>query len=396
MFRKMPIILLAVIIATIFLDDFIPFQMKSFFYALSLSIKSVIIFILPAIIFMLLFKTTSQLARNATKMIILILAGVCVSNFISTMISYQIGKAIHTMDLSIALPSDTEGLTPLWLFSLPKLLSNGIAMFSGLALGIICSLLAPNVAAKISGIFEKWVGAVLKFVIYLIPIFIIGFIVKLIHDKVMENILRDYALIFTLVALAVFGYIASVFLVSERFQFSSFIKRIRNMMPAAIAGFGSMSSAAAMPLTIVGAEKNSTNLNLTRLVIPTTVNIHLIGDCFAIPIFAFAVLKNFGVEDPAFLSYLTFACYFVIAKFSVAAIPGGGIIVMLPILENYLGFTAEMASLITALYILFDPVITSANIMGNGAFALASNKLQAFFTKRKTEISASPIAEVLD
>ena len=42
---------------------------------------------------------------------------------------------------------------------------------------------------------------------------------------------------------------------------------------------------------------------------------------------------------------------------------------MLPILEQYLGFNAEMLSLITALYILFDPIITSVNILGNGAFA---------------------------
>ena len=48
---------------------------------------------------------------------------------------------------------------------------------------------------------------------------------------------------------------------------------------------------------------------------------------------------------------------------------------MLPILENYLGFNAEMLSLITALYLLFDPVITGANILGNGGFSLAFDQL---------------------
>jgi len=61
------------------------------------------------------------------------------------------------------------------------------------------------------------------------------------------------------------------------------------------------------------------------------------------------VMKNFGFDQPELWAYLTFAFYFVMAKFSVAAIPGGGIIVMLPILENCLGFNAEMMSLITAL-----------------------------------------------
>ena len=95
-------------------------------------------------------------------------------------------------------------------------------------------------------------------------------------------------------------------------------------------------------------------------------------------------MKSFGVADPSFLTYLPFAFYFVLAKFSVAAIPGGGIIVMLPILESKLGFTGEMASLITALYILFDPIITSANVAGNGAFAMLIHKITSYRKKKKT------------
>ena len=83
----------------------------------------------------------------------------------------------------------------------------------------------------------------------------------------------------------------------------------------------------------------------------------------------FAILKNFGVAEPSLWSYLIFSCYFVVAKFSVAAVPGGGIIVMLPIIESCFGFNADMLSLITALYILFDPVITTCNILGNGCLA---------------------------
>ena len=75
------------------------------------------------------------------------------------------------------------------------------------------------------------------------------------------------------------------------------------------------------------------------------------------------------MQEPSLLNYLIFSMYFVIAKFSVAAVPGGGILVMLPIPKTYLGFNTEMMSLITALYLLFDPVITCANVLGNGAFA---------------------------
>ena len=106
-----------------------------------------------------------------------------------------------------------------------------------------------------------------------------------------------------------------------------------------------------------------------------TVNIHLVGDCIAIPIFAYAVLKSFGMTEPSVYNYLIFTIHFVMMKFSVVAIPGGGIIVMLPILERYLGFNGDMMSLITALYVLFDPVITASNVLGNGALAKGIDRL---------------------
>jgi Na+/H+-dicarboxylate symporter len=185
----------------------------------------------------------------------------------------------------------------------------------------------------------------------------------------MTMIIKDYTLILAIIALALFGYILLAYFLLSNGRAGEFLQSLKNMLPAAVSGFSTMSSAASMPLTIIGAENNAKNKDLVGSVIPATVNIHLIGDCFAIPIFAYAVLKNYGMPDPTLMSYLIFTCYFVLAKFSVAAIPGGGIIVMLPILEAYLGFNADMMSLITALYILFDPVITCANVLGNGAFA---------------------------
>ena len=47
------------------------------------------------------------------------------------------------------------------------------------------------------------------------------------------------------------------------------------MMPAALAGFGSMSSVASMPLTILGAEKSSKNGDIAKSTIPVTVNVQL-------------------------------------------------------------------------------------------------------------------------
>jgi Na+/H+-dicarboxylate symporter len=384
MFKKMPFILLAVIALAALANPFLPEFFKSILYAISLSIKSIIIFTLPFLIFGLMFKTAAHIAQRATKMILAILAAVVVSSFIALVASYGVGSFAFGMPLSMTHPAESLSLQPSFELVLPKWLGNGYAMLAGLVSGVLLARWRPQLADRISLWVESVVNKVLKGILYLIPVFIGGFVVKLSHDKVISYIVQNYAMIFCLIGSAVFSYIALLYLAVNRCQWRATWQSIKNMLPAGIAGFGSMSSAASMPLTILGAEKNAKNPQFARSIIPATVNIHLIGDCFATPIFAFAILSSSGLAEPTLLQYLVFAFYFVLAKFSVAAVPGGGILVMLPILESCLGFDAQMLSLITALYILFDPVITCANVLGNGGFAMGMDRM----CKKNLEIKA--------
>ena len=381
MFRKMPFILLALMILIGIVHSWIPLEVKSILYGMSLSIKSLIVFSLPFIIFGLLFKTTVGFARNASKVIIAILIAICMSNFLSTMVGYSMGRIAYRFDLTMSFPNEGAELQPAWSILLPKWIGNDSAMFAGLICGIVLGWWKPSWAAAIAGRVDQVVSRVLKGFLYVIPLFISGFVMKMYHDNVMNYIIQNYGKVFGLIACSVFTYIALIYFLANRGRETSWVQSLKNMMPAAIAGFGSMSSAAAMPLTLLGTEKNSENPDLARSIIPATVNVHLIGDCFAIPIFAFAVMKSFGVSEPAFSHYLIFASYFVLAKFSVAAVPGGGILVMLPILEHELGFDPTMLSLITALYILFDPIITCANVLGNGGFAMNLSRLPRLYKK---------------
>lgn len=387
MFRQMPVILIALICAIVFLNSYIPLPFQQAFYAMSLTIKSCIIFLLPLIIFGLLFKAALNLSNNATRIIGLILGGVCLSNFISTYLSHFIGEWIYHFDLSLispeALGQGQSGLQPLWTFTLPSWIGNDKAMFAGLGLGILCGLFKLPFAFRLSQFFDQAISYVLKGITFFIPLFVTGFMIKLQADNVLHIIFQDYALIFVMIAVFQFSYILILYFLVNGGNIRAFLSNIKDMIPAAISGFCTMSSAATMPLTIIGAENNVQNKNLVDSVIPATVNVHLIGDCFAIPILAYAVLKNYGQPEPFLFDYLIFTLYFVLAKFSVAAIPGGGILVMLPILEKYMGFNGDMMSLITALYILFDPVITSANVLGNGAFAKIIDHVVTFLQRRK-------------
>lgn len=369
MFKKMPFLLIALIVLVSLVEPYLPLVFKSGFYALSLSIKSIIVFILPLIIFSLLFRAINHLAGKATHLMIVILGLLIISNFVATMSGYITGPMIYRMDMVLLNPDNMKGLEPLWSWGMPSLIANDKAMFGSIIIAFLMQRFFTEKSHRVVHILNQVVGHLLKSVLLVIPFFIAGFVLKLSHDGMMRTLIHDYALIFIFIAASQCIYLFLYYVSVHFFNMKDVFKSLKNMLPAAISGFSTMSSAASMPLTLSGVEHFVKNKDAAGTVIPTTVNVHLIGDCIAIPLLAFAVMKSFGVAEPSIISYFIFTLYFVLAKFSVAAIPGGGIIVMLPILESYLGFTSPMMSLITALYVLFDPVITTANILGNGAFA---------------------------
>lgn len=383
MLKKMPFILICVIVGVIILAPMLPLFMTQLLYSISLSIQKCIELLLPLIIFGLLFKSTVTLSKNASKIIGIILLLVCISNFFSTVISHCIGEWVYGFNLSMILPSSLCKLDPLWQINPPKLIQNSHAMFAGLFLGILGSHFFYVKALQAANAMEKIISKILQSFTYFIPLFIAGFVAKMQYDNVISIIIKEYFFIFGSIALALLCYLLVVYFLLSNCNIKKGLKSISNMIPAALSGFSTMSSAASMPLSLIGVENNTLNKDIARSVIPATVNIHLVGDCFAIPIFAYAILKSFGVAQPSIEQYMTFSFYFVLAKFSVAAIPGGGILVMLPILKTYLNFNAEMMSLITALYVLFDPVITCANVLGNGAFAMLIDKIAHTFIQKK-------------
>ena len=48
---------------------------------------------------------------------------------------------------------------------------------------------------------------------------------------------------------------------------------------------------------------------------------------------------------------------------------------MLPLLKSLFGFTPEMLSMMTALYLLQDGFGTAANVMGDGALVMVLNRI---------------------
>lgn len=376
-FQNTSLSLIVVIAFALIFGDQLPSQMTSFFYSLSLSIKEILITLLPFIIFTYLASCILSLKQGAIFFITVLLSMVLVSNFLSILTGYlaHMGNLIAVTSKGTA-TGNMAALEPLWDLGLPKFIGNDHALFLGLGVGILFTYWRMTQVEKGIIILKKYVDFFMgQLFIPILPLFILGFVLKLKYDGILGEILQEYAPVLgVIVALQIF-YLIVIYSIAAQFNFSKTIHCFKNVLPAALAGFSTMSSAAAMPLSIQAAENNTGDPEVARAVIPATLNIHMIGDSMTISIMVMVLMRTFGFEALTFSDYLTFAGYFMISKFAVAAVPGGTIFVMVPVLETHLGFTSEMSALITALYILFDPITTFANVSGNGAFAVLFNRI---------------------
>jgi len=150
---------------------------------------------------------------------------------------------------------------------------------------------------------------------------------------------------------------------------------IKNALPSYLAAFSTMSSTTAIPVTIDSAEKDTQNRPRASIASPIMANIHLVGDGISTPILSLVTLSLFLGTIPNFFNYLIFAFNFCLIMLATSGVPGGGIIVMIPILKSILGFSPEMVSIITTLYLLQDSLGTAGNVMGDGALIIIINKL---------------------
>jgi Na+/H+-dicarboxylate symporter len=368
------LILIATITSVAFFGHLVPIEAKAFLYSVSLSIKEVLLFIMPFIVFMLIFSSVNNLKQSAIKFILLLVIMIFLSNLASSLIAYSVGHFIIKNTGSIHdIEQHKEAIIPLWSFELPILLSNFQALACGFVSSIIASVLLPKKSKELSQKMLDLTLFVLKlFLAPIVPIFILGLALKMQHDQVLSVIFKNYSIIFIIITSVTYLYIFLLYGAANSLRITNWIASIGNMMPAFITAMSTMSSNATMPLTLEGSKKNVKQGDIASSVIPITASFHLIGDCFFIIILSMMITSGYSLH---MTDYVAFLLYFLLFKFAIVAVPAGGIVVMLPILEKYLKFSPEMLSLITALYIVFDPIITSANVMGNGAFTMIFTKL---------------------
>lgn len=359
------------------LAPYLPKEAHRAFYTFSLFIKDLLIWLLPLSVGFFIAYAVSSFEKKAPLFLLTLFLFEAISNGCSVWYAYFWGSgATHTIH-----PIQTQLLldhfTPLWRWEVTKpswwTADKGTIM--GVCLGLIAIIAPPRFRSFLAQ--GKRMGEIIltKFFSRLIPLFVLGFLARMHETQLLSQMASQYSSLLLWLILAILIYLTFLFILGSGLTSPSLLVRIQNLLPAAGISFSSGCSLSTMPWTIEGTAKNLNNKNLAQAIIPATTNIQQIGDCITNSFLCVILCYQFQGSIPDLYTWTLFSFSFILARFATAAVLGGAIFVMIPIYESTLHFTPEMISIILALNVILDPLVTCSNVVANGALCRIFEKV---------------------
>ena len=363
----------------------LPADVVRFFLTISVCLRELLVFVLPFLLFSFVAVALFAIPKESMFFVLGLMLVVSISNFLNILISGTVGFSLLSTVEARAMPETGTIFSPLFELHLPHVAETIYALFAGIVVGFINSLYPNKYVTIIVRLMRDLVLKFMKkFFVPLLPVFVGGFLLKLLSEGRLTGFLEQNARICLMMCGFLWCYLTFWLLVSASFNRNRALKIFKNAFPAIVTAFSAMSSAAALPLSLVAAEKNTRDKVLSDAVMPLTLNFHMMGDTIVVPIMAMIVMLAFNHPLPSASDFVMFGVFFVLNKFAGGGVPSGTIMVTVPVLKRYLGFDDSMIAFIIAFYGIMDPIATSGNVAANNFFVIIFQKMRNFIKKRFT------------
>ncbi len=176
------------------------------------------------------------------------------------------------------------------------------------------------------------------------------------------------AALWIVVAAACIVYIVALYLIAVFAGRVSLIRFARAIAPAQIVGFSSRSSLASLPPMIEAAEALELPPAITGFLLPLAVSTFKLGATIAITTSSLFLARMYGVPiSPSQLASIAISA--VLLSFSVPGIPGGVLLIMVPVLRS-VGIPAEGIGILLAVDVIPDMFRTLTNVTADMTAAL--------------------------
>ncbi len=377
---SIPLQLVGVIAFVVLCGGWVPLFFTQLFYTFSVLFKEFLSATLPFMVFFFVITGILSFRKNAPLVLGVLLATVFCSNAFVAFLSYLFMSCtrplISCQTSTSLLPPTAMAVEPLLSLSVPLPINGVQALIAAIVIGLFLSVVRLAGVERIIGQCKNGIERLMNVLfIPLLPLYILGFLLKIRAEGTFGCLMQQYSTaFFSIIALQI-SYLLWFYFLAARFSITGAWCAIKNALPSYIAAFSTMSSTAAIPVSVKAAEENTGNRELANMAMPIMANVHLLGDSIITPILAMVTMLTFTGLLPTVRQYIAFVFYFCMSMFAVSGIPGGGVLVMVPILKSELGFSSEMVSIVMTMYFLLDSFGTGANVMGDGALVMIVNRI---------------------
>lgn len=342
-------------------------------------------FMIPLIIIGLVTPAIAGIGKGAGKMLLATVVIAYVDTIVAGSLSYGTGSWLFPSMIASTggsmphIDKATE-LAPYFTITIPAM----VDVMSGLVFSFIVGLgiaygglrTLENVFNEFKHIIEKVIE---KAIIPLLPYYIFGVFLNMTHNGQARQVLLVFSQIIIVILVLHVLILIYEFCIAGALTKQNPFRLLWNMLPAYLTALGTSSSAATIPVTLAQTEKAGVRKEVAGFVIPLCATIHLSGSAMKITACALTICLLTGLPHDMGL-FIYFILMLSIIMVAAPGVPGGAIMAALAPLASILGFNDEAQALMIALYIAMDSFGTACNVTGDGAIAIAIDKL---FKKNK-------------
>lgn len=380
----LPRVIIAILLG-IALGYFLPAPAVRVFLTFNSIFSQFLGFMIPLIIIGLVTPAIAGIGKGAGKMLLAIVVIAYVDTVIAGSLSYGTGSWLFPSMIASTggsmphIDKATE-LAPYFTITIPAM----VDVMSGLVFSFIVGLgiaygglrTLENVFNEFKHIIEKVIE---KAIIPLLPYYIFGVFLNMTHNGQARQVLLVFSQIIIVILVLHVLILIYEFCIAGALTKQNPFRLLWNMLPAYLTALGTSSSAATIPVTLAQTEKAGVRKEVAGFVIPLCATIHLSGSAMKITACALTICLLTGLPHDMGL-FIYFILMLSIIMVAAPGVPGGAIMAALAPLASILGFNDEAQALMIALYIAMDSFGTACNVTGDGAIAIAINKL---FKKNK-------------
>lgn len=375
----MPLILKIILAAVIgaLIGVFAPEWAIRGFNTISMLFESFIKFLIPLIIFFFIAQGLAQLQKKSNKIVGAILLLAFISTLLAGLLAIIIGLEVIPLFTLMPVEMAQSGqFPPYFKLSLVPVMDVLAALILAFIIGIGVQYTHGHAIEQLVQEGQNILQLLLKnIVIPVLPLYILSIFVSFSATGIIVNTFTSYIGVLTLAILLQMTWLIVLYVIAGLVSKKNPLTLLRNMLPAYVTAFGTMSSVSTIPVSIRANKKNNVHESIVNVTVPLCATIHLCGSIITILTCSLAVLHLIpGLVQPDISQILLALVLLSFVMIAAPGVPGGGVMASLGVLTLLFGFNEDAIGLMIALYMTQDSFGTAANVTGDGAISVIVDK----------------------